>query len=731
MIAAHIGLDARGLNDESNLFAQTVLANEPMVVLDASHDPRFASDDFVGALDARFWAGAPLIAEDGRKFGALGVIDTTTRPEPAQDQLESLTDLAAEAVSQLELQKSVQILTEAESDARLSASQLRALVNALPDRVFQLSRNGSYLDIHGARQACTIPPEMLLEKSVRDVASDKIATSTESAIVRALESGTTQRFEYNREDTAFEVRIAPNGLDAVVAIVRDRTEQQATEQRIRDAQEFFIQIADTMGQGLAVTDPEGCYTYVNPAYARMMSSEPAALIGRHHSSLNHLEDPESADYVWADDRLASAVQREIRLRHRSSETLFALLNITPRWEEGRFMGSVAVITDLTERKRLEDAVEGERDFVNAIADATEFLIVVANSHGRLVRFNQAGERISGYSFEELEGRPIWEILGSEETADAAKTEFQRLLAGGASQAMELPWRIRDGSTRWVAWSSAVLYNADRISHLVFTGMDVTDRRDAERAAEAALAEAERANRLKSEFFANVSHELRTPLHAVVGFCDLLLEPESGPLNPEQTDYLGEVRAAGTHLLALINDLLDLSKVDSGNVKLRPETLELRALLEACLTLVRSTADEFGVELSLEIEPGLKTVVASERQFKQVVINLLSNAVKFTPSGGQVQLLARRRARTIEIAVEDSGIGIESTDLERIFEPFAQAHNASERHKGFGLGLTLAKRLVELHGGELSVSSAPGRGSRFAMNLPHQLNQPGSIQAGNR
>jgi signal transduction histidine kinase len=261
----------------------------------------------------------------------------------------------------------------------------------------------------------------------------------------------------------------------------------------------------------------------------------------------------------------------------------------------------------------------------------------------------------------------------------------------------------------------------QVTHFVGKGVDVSERRKAEARAEAALKEAQRANRLKSEFLANVSHELRTPLHALVGFVDLLEDELTGSLNADQADCVREIGAASDHLLALINDLLDLSKLESSNVSFPIETQHLESLLESSLSLVRHRAEAQGITLELSIAPGLQTVMGGSRQLKQVMLNLLSNAVQFTPTNGTIQVTANPGtglyAETLEIAVHDSGVGIAHDELERIFEPFTQASSALEKHKGFGLGLTLTKRLVELHGGSIGVTSEPGLGSTFTVRLP--------------
>jgi signal transduction histidine kinase len=232
------------------------------------------------------------------------------------------------------------------------------------------------------------------------------------------------------------------------------------------------------------------------------------------------------------------------------------------------------------------------------------------------------------------------------------------------------------------------------------------------------AQLEVANRHKSEFLANMSHELRTPLNAIIGFSDVLLQRMFGELNEQQADYLDDIRSSGTHLLTLINDILDLSKIEAGRMELEVAPFSLVDALNNAVTLVRERAQSHGIKLELEVAPGLDTMVADERKVKQVVVNLLANAVKFTPDGGTVRLRAARENGEVRLAVHDTGIGIAPEDQERIFEEFQQASHQSEKSReGTGLGLSLSKRMVELHGGTITVDSAPGRGSTFTVALP--------------
>ena len=233
-----------------------------------------------------------------------------------------------------------------------------------------------------------------------------------------------------------------------------------------------------------------------------------------------------------------------------------------------------------------------------------------------------------------------------------------------------------------------------------------------------------ANRNKSEFLANMSHELRTPLNAIIGFSEVLTEEMFGALNTKQMEYMRDIHSSGHHLLSLINDILDLSKIEAGRMELALAGFDLRELLAGATMLVRERASNHGLALQLEIDDDIAQWVGDERKIKQVVINLLSNAVKFTPAGGRVTLRARRvggESGAVEIAVIDTGVGIAPEDQALVFEEFRQASGDHlGKAEGTGLGLALAKRFVELHGGTMRLESAPGRGSTFAFVLPELM-----------
>jgi signal transduction histidine kinase/DNA-binding response OmpR family regulator len=290
----------------------------------------------------------------------------------------------------------------------------------------------------------------------------------------------------------------------------------------------------------------------------------------------------------------------------------------------------------------------------------------------------------------------WSLIGPVQRMDG---QMQQIAAGDFSQRLDLPNRDELGTL--AANLNRMTADLGRLYHQL-----------------------EAANRHKSEFLASMSHELRTPLNAIIGFSEVLLERLFGALNDKQEEYLRDILDSGRHLLSLINDILDLSKVEAGRMELELGRFSLPEALENGLTMVRERASRHGTALSLEVDPAIDVVQADERKVKQVVFNLLSNAVKFTPDGGQVGITAILGGDGVRITVWDTGIGIAPEDHGRIFEEFQQVGTRDgQEREGTGLGLALARRFVELHGGELSMESALGQGSRFTFTLPMCVPSP--------
>lgn len=237
---------------------------------------------------------------------------------------------------------------------------------------------------------------------------------------------------------------------------------------------------------------------------------------------------------------------------------------------------------------------------------------------------------------------------------------------------------------------------------------------------------ETANRLKSQFLATMSHELRTPLNSIIGFSELLEDKAYGTLNEKQTKYVGNIVVSSKHLLQLINDILDLAKVESGTIELHYESMFLPEAIAIVKSVVEPLATKKDILMEIDLDKQIKSVEADPSRLRQILYNLLSNAIKFTPAGGRVSIEARPHDGGVEIAVTDTGIGIGIDDQERIFSEFLQVEGSySRKYEGTGLGLALTKKLVELHGGHIWVESAPGQGSRFIFTLPGDGHDPAS------
>ncbi|HEY2165671.1 MAG TPA: HAMP domain-containing sensor histidine kinase, partial [Jatrophihabitantaceae bacterium] len=270
-------------------------------------------------------------------------------------------------------------------------------------------------------------------------------------------------------------------------------------------------------------------------------------------------------------------------------------------------------------------------------------------------------------------------------------------------------------SRWVIVMTVLVITGIFLRWLVLVVAGLArGERDARAAAERAAAELEQVGRAKNVFLARMSHELRTPLNVILGFADLLSEQRVGPLNARQQEYVGDVGDSARHLVALVDDVLDLATVSSGGVRLNSVLFDVWHVIEDSVTLVRDQAARKGLVIEVDVAAEVGAIEADRVKVRQVVVNLLANAVKFTPSGGQVAVRARAAGNRVHISVSDTGIGIAPQDLDRIFEEFAQSDRGQE---GTGLGLTLARRFVELHGGRLEVVSTPGQGSRFSFELP--------------
>ena len=380
------------------------------------------------------------------------------------------------------------------------------------------------------------------------------------------------------------------------------------------------------------------------------------------------------------------------------------------------------IETLGARSRAEEALRESEEQNRLLVEESPDAVVLFDATDHVVQLNRAFERLSGYSAAQLTGQTL-DALGL-----VSHEQFMHLSANiltplhVSSRPAAAEFRLTDahGEVRDVGMRVFGLSIRGQ-RHYLSTMRDITSQKLVEETLRQANAELARANRTKDEFLANMSHELRTPLNAILGLSEALLEEVYGPLTERQQVSLDHIASSGRHLLTLINDILDLSKVEAGRLELQIDILSVAEVCQSSLIFVKEIASKKALKLAFELNDQMAEMEADSKRLKQILVNLLSNAVKFTPPKGQVRLnvTTAAEAGTISFAVEDTGIGIATEDLTRIFQPFRQLDSSLNRHhEGTGLGLALVRRMVELHGGSVTVMSTPGQGSCFTVTLPY-------------
>ncbi|HYH39082.1 MAG TPA: ATP-binding protein [Azospirillum sp.] len=422
-----------------------------------------------------------------------------------------------------------------------------------------------------------------------------------------------------------------------------------------------------------------------------------------------------------------------------------------RGADGQAYRMVGSIGDITELKRRESDLRASEARFRSLVRTAGGIILVLGADGVVAEANREAERAFALPAGGAVGRN-WRDLIPEQQGGPFAYQLVAAMAGMEIRNFEHAWSDHDGGERVVLWNMNRMPETEGVAPaIVCVGQDITRRKRAElalreahddlearvaartaelsqevqerrRAEEALLAakeQAELANRAKSDFLANMSHELRTPLNAVIGFASMIQGELVGPVGtPRYAEYGGLIVASGEHLLAVINDILDIAKVEAGKFEMHPQPVDARDAVASSVQLIRGRAGEGGVQLSVQVADDTPPVLADPVRLKQILINLLSNAVKFTPAGGRVELRARRDGAWGLIEVADTGIGMSAEGIAVALQPFGQVDShLARRHGGTGLGLPLARSFVDLMRGTLSIDSVEGRGTTVRVRLP--------------
>ncbi len=512
----------------------------------------------------------------------------------------------------------------------------------------------------------------------------------------------------------------------------ENDERARVEAELRNQKDFLRKVVDTNPQLVFIKDWDGRFVLANRAVADLYGTGVEELEGKTDADFNsntaEVESFLRVDREVIQSARAITLPEEPVTDSSGAVRWFQTVKVALTAPDGKSKHVLGVSTDITARRHAEEQLRRTADELEALVQAAPIAIVGIDEDGNVVSWYGGAQRMFGWSAAEVTGKPLANV--PPEKQEEFQALRRRALAGDSIVDLESSRVRKDGSRIDVSISYAPLHDrAGMTTGAIIVYQDITERRlmaEQRQAREAADA----ANRAKSNFLANMSHELRTPLNAIIGFSELLEDQAVGELTERQRRYVLNVLSSGRHLLQLVNDILDLAKVEAGRLLLEPESIDLVSLLQDMQRGLELLATAKRQTFTLEAAGNLPALTADRAKLKQILYNLLSNAIKFTEEGGRIGVRAtptqdEEGREQVQVAVWDTGVGIAPEDQHRIFLEFEQVDSSYVRQQeGTGLGLALTRSLVEAHGGRISVESTPGQGSTFTLILPTQLQASG-------
>ena len=520
-----------------------------------------------------------------------------------------------------------------------------------------------------------------------------------------------------------EIPMAGTGM--TLGMAQDITREEELEKEQKRHSSANKELLEQLGTAIAIFDVEQKLEFYNAAFAQLWGLEDQYLNGKPRlgdimerlREARHL--PEQADFrkfkqSWLNMFTSLLAPHEDMLYLPDGRALRMLA--MPHSMGGLMM----TFEDVTSRLELESSyntlIAVQKETLDNLAEG----VAVFGGDGRIKLWNPSFAKLWGLHPEDLEGEPhinrITEKMKTLFRADDWPSRQRQLAAQGIDRKAQTG-RIDRADGKLIYYATMPLPDGG----VLVTHADITDSAQVETALREKNAALEAAERLKLDFLANVSYQLRTPLNAIMGFSEILGNEYFGKLNTRQGEYTAGIREAGERLLSLIDDILDLATIEAGYMKLSEDSVSVRAIMEAIYNLTADWARKHRIDVRLDCAADTGIVMADERRLKQALLNLVRNAITHTPEGGVITLEARRGAESVNMTVRDTGPGIRGEDLQRIFEPFERAQGAAapggKSYRGAGLGLSLVKNIVELHGGSILVDSREGTGAAFIVSLP--------------
>jgi len=513
-------------------------------------------------------------------------------------------------------------------------------------------------------------------------------------------------------------RAGDGRVQGIFASARDISEQSRLQTQLGEQQAYNRSLIEASADALFAIAPDGTITDVNQEATRLTGYSRKHLINSKFST--YFTEPDSA-HSGVQQTLAAGrvLAYELMLITRQGRRIAVSFNAGVFTDaSGQPLGILAAARDNTEQKRLEQQLRDQQFYSRSLIESNIDALMTTDPLGIISDVNQQMESLTGRTRDELIGSPFKNYFTDPQRAEQG---IKLVLREGKVTNYELTTRSKSGEETVVSYNAATFYDRDgKLQGVFAAARDVTDRKRFEQTLQEKNAELGDANLAKDRFLASMSHELRTPLNAIIGFTGTLLMELPGPLTQDQTSQLSTIKTSARHLLSLINDLLDLAKIESGKVQLRLEPVSCQSLVDELVNTLRPQASGKGVQFDMECAGSDLVVQTDRRALNQILINLANNAIKFTERGS-VRIVVAARAdegrRMTDFSVLDTGVGICQEDQARLFQAFTQVGTSSaRRHEGTGLGLHLSQKLAQLLGGHITFTSEFGKGSTFILTL---------------
>ena len=516
--------------------------------------------------------------------------------------------------------------------------------------------------------------------------------------------------------TKVPIRDRDGRIIGTCGISRDITEYYRAQQAVRDSEANWRSLVESVPDIISTLDLDYHLQFINRLPPNL-GLKPEDLVGK--SVFDFLPEEHHP-------RIKEACAKVIETGEPATYEVQGLISgywyascIGPIQQDGELVGFVMASTNITDRKQAEIELQhSEERFRRAVLNAPLPIMIHAED-GEVLQISRAWTELTGYTLEDIPTISKWLAQADSEAAEEIKAHLSQLYRS-TERVAEGEYVIITQSGKRQVWEfSSSLLGAlpDKRQLGISMALNITERIKTQKAMQQAKETAEYASRAKSDFLANMSHELRTPLNAIIGFAEILRDELVGSINTEQKECVNDIHISGQHLLEMINDILDLSKIEAGKMVLQLETFSIVEAVEEVNTIITALAVKRHLDLTLNYNRDCM-IEADRVKFKQIFYNLLSNAVKFTPEGGQVATHLEISDTELRAEVTDTGIGISEADQAKLFAPFTQIDTSkSRRYGGTGLGLALTHRLIVLHGGEINVKSQEGAGSNFTLRIP--------------